>query len=75
MQSNEDRLTRIEAALEQVVQLQRQQQSNIGAIIESTRVLSEVARNHEARIARQDALLERLDSILERLIYREGREE
>lgn len=30
---------------------------------------------HEARLARQDTLVERLDSILERMIHREGRGE
>jgi hypothetical protein len=40
---------------------------------EQMQVLVDAARNHETRIARQDALIERLDVILERLVYREGR--
>lgn len=35
--------------------------------------VEQVAREHEQRLARQDALIERLDAILERLVYRQGR--
>lgn len=35
--------------------------------------VEQVAREHEQRLARQDALIEHLDAILERLVYRQGR--
>ncbi len=57
-QSNE-RMTKIEQAIE------RQQRP--------IEVLAASSADHEVRIARQDALIERLDAILERMIYREGR--
>ncbi len=36
---------------------------------------SSITANYENRLARQDALNERLDIIIERMIYREGRYE
>jgi ABC-type transporter Mla subunit MlaD len=51
---------------EQIIQNQEQQQSQI-------QVLVNAALNHKSGLARQDALIERLDAIIERLVYREGR--
>lgn len=56
-----DRLDRIEAALERMIQFQA-----------SFAVTQE---QHERRIAQNEAMIVRLDAILERLIYREGRDE
>ncbi len=61
-----DRLDRMEVLLERVIDLQARQQ-------EQVEVLLNAAIRHETRIARQDALIERLDTIIERMVYREGR--
>lgn len=67
MTSNQpDRLDRIEQSLdrstnllERVIQVQATQQDTLETLVNSQ--------------LRQDAMIERLDAILERLIYREGR--
>ncbi len=64
--SSSDRLDRIERLLERIAENQEVQQEQI-------KVLISVALDHTDRIARQDALIERLDAIIERLVYREGR--
>jgi hypothetical protein len=61
-----DRLDRMESLLERVINLQANQQ-------EQMQVLINAALTHETRLARQDALIERLDNIIEQMIYREGR--
>lgn len=61
-----DRLERMEALLERIIDLQGRQQ-------EQVEVLLNAAIRHETRIARQDAVIERLDTIIERMVYREGR--
>lgn len=75
MQSNEDRLSRIEAALERstnllerVVQVQEQMISTQQRQDSRIQILVDAATRHEATITR-------LDAILERLIYKEGRED
>lgn len=61
-----DRLDRIETLLERIIDLQGRQQ-------EQVEVLLNAAIRHETRIARQDAVIERLDTIIERMVYGEGR--
>ena len=66
MTNSSDRINRIEQILEglaqnqsQIVQIQRQQQEQIQVLISAA--------------TRHDALIERLDTIMERMVYREGR--
>ena len=61
-----DRLDRIGQSLEKVVDILEQQSQQIKALVDA-------ATRHEARITCQDALIERLDAIIERMVYREGR--
>ena len=75
-----DRLDRIEQILESLAQNQRQLIQNQEQMVQNQRlqqeqiqVLVNAALDHESRIARQDALIERLDTIIERMVYREGR--
>lgn len=42
---------------------------------EPVQALLEASTRHEATIANQEAMISRLDAILERMIYREGRNE
>lgn len=69
-----DRLDRIEQLLERVVQIQERviltQEQQQGQV----QILLNAATDHATRIARQDALIERLDTIIERMVYREGRD-
>ena len=85
--ASSDRLNRIEQILERSTQLLgdlAQNQSQIvqtqGRLIqnqevqqEQIKVLVSLALDHADRIARQDAMIERLDAIIERMVYREGR--
>ena len=61
-----NQLDRIGQSLEKVVDILEQQSQQI-------KVLVEASTYHEARITRQEALIERLDNIIERMVYREGR--
>ncbi len=61
-----DRIDRIERLLERIAENQQVQQEQI-------KVLVSVSLDHVDRIARQDALIERLDAIIERMVYSEGR--
>ncbi len=74
MTNSSDRLDRIEQLLERMAQMQQDIVSLQGQQQGQIQILANAATDHAARIARQDALIERLDSILERMIYREGRE-
>lgn len=68
-----NRIDRIEQLLEQIVQIQQRAISLQGQQQEQIQVLVNAAADHAARLARQDALIERLDAIIERMVYREGR--
>ena len=64
--TSDERITRIEQALGRLIETQEVQQEQI-------KVLVSLTLDHADRIARQDALIERLDAIIERMVYREGR--
>lgn len=68
-----DRLDRMESLLERIINLQGQQQEQLGQHQERIQILLNAATDHNTRIARQDVLIERLDTLIERMIYREGR--
>lgn len=59
-------MTRIEQIQERAIAISERQQ-------EQTEILINAAAEHKTRIARQEALIERLDAIIKRMIYREGR--
>lgn len=66
-----DRLDRIEQSLERssqlierVIDLQAQQQEQLGQHQEQIQILLNAATDHNTRIARQDVLIERLDTII-----------
>lgn len=73
MLSSSDRLDRIEQLLERmaltqrdIVSFQEQQQGQI-------QILANAAADYATRIAQNEQLIARLDAIIERLVYREGR--
>lgn len=76
-QSSSERFKQIEEARERDRQQSNERMARIEQMIERQQrpieVLAASSADHEVRIARQDALIERLDAILERMIYREGR--
>ncbi len=73
MTNGSDRIDRIERLLEQIAQIQQRAISLQGQQQEQIQVLVNAAADHADRMARQDALIERLDAIIERMVYREGR--
>ncbi len=72
MTNGSDRIDRIEAILERSTQLLQQIGQNQGQIIKIQEQQQEQIQVLVSATKRQDALIERLDAIIERLIYREG---
>lgn len=87
MTNSSDRLDRIERILErlaqnqgQIVQTQEQFAQGQSQIIQSLERMIQIQGQQQDQIqilasaaARHDALIERLDAIIERMVYREGR--
>lgn len=75
-----DRLDRIEQILEglaqnqgQIIQNQQQIIQSQGQIVQSQRLQQEQIQALVNAVTHHEAIISRLDAILERLIYREGR--
>ena len=82
-----DRLDRMESVLGQVIDLQARQQEQLGQHLDligqqqqlfgqqqgQIQILLDASKQHESRIALMEAMITRLDSIIERMVYREGR--
>ena len=73
MTNGNDRIDRIEALLERSTQLLQQIGQNQGQIITIQEQQQEQIQVLISAATRHNALIERLDAIIERLIYREGR--
>lgn len=71
-ESNE-RMTRLETSMTAANAKMDRFEALVETSYEPVQALLEASAEHQTRIARQDALIERLDAILERMIYREGR--
>jgi hypothetical protein len=81
MNSNLDRLDRIQELLESTARLQLTQQQQIEVLSNAAVAFSNTTVQHESRLAEHEvrlaslgAIITRLDAIIERLIYREGRD-
>lgn len=78
--NNSDRFDRIERILESLAQNQEQLVSSQGQIVQTVGQILEIQQQQQSQIqtladaaTRHEAMISRLDAILERLIYREGR--
>lgn len=75
-----DRFDRIERILESLAQNQERLVSSQGQIVQTAGRILEIQQQQQGQIqtladaaTRHEAMISRLDAILERLIYREGR--
>lgn len=80
MTNSSDRLDRIEQILERSTQLLGEIAQNQGQIVQTQGQIIQIQERQQEQIqvlvnaaTRHDALIERLDAIIERLVYREGR--
>lgn len=69
-----DRIDRVEVLLERSTQLLQQIGQNQGQIIQIQEQQQEQIQVLVSAATRHNALIDRLDAIIERLIYREGRD-